>query len=169
MRPLTVLGLLVVATLLTAPGARAQQVGTGDEVPLYTNADLAKFGSPAPAPAPASPSEISRQWDFVHDHLDREYERLEVQRRIETERAQLTAAEPEPNPEPIWSGHLLLAPWSPWWFSRTPDRYHALPVGPRLPHKLGGRPRPGQGHLHGARGRRDVVGPRASRGSGPRR
>ena len=58
------------------------------EVPLYTNADLEQFGAPENPVSPPPPAEdAERQWDFVQEHLDREYSRIDADRRLWTRRS----------------------------------------------------------------------------------
>lgn len=72
--------LLVLGLALAAGSAIAGDAGaTAATVPLYTNADLERFPQ-APETAPAAVAEPGDGWDFVREHLDREYARLDAER-----------------------------------------------------------------------------------------
>jgi hypothetical protein len=72
-----------------------------EQVPLYTNADLEKYGPPE-TPNPASPATASQsadgRWEFVRDHLDREYTRIATDRRLDLEES---LVQPAPEPENV--------------------------------------------------------------------
>jgi hypothetical protein len=75
-----------------------------EEVPLYTNADLEKYGPPEtpnpPSPPPASQASDGR-WVFVQDHLDREYSRIATDRRLDLEESLV-----QPAPQPVDDGYV---------------------------------------------------------------
>ena len=91
------------AVVAVAPCVRAE---TDPQVPVYTNADLLKFGDPEPVAPPAT--DADRQWEFVHDYIDRELSRIESDRRHVVERA--LAEPPVPAPADTWRGYGVYAP-----------------------------------------------------------
>ena len=95
-----VLAVFAVASMVSAESA--------DPVPTYTNADLQKFGEPEPVAPPPEDTEVDRQWEFVHDYLDREYSRIDSDRRHTVDRALTEAAEPAPSD--TWRGYGVYAP-----------------------------------------------------------
>ncbi|MBZ5637975.1 MAG: hypothetical protein LAO51_04365 [Acidobacteriia bacterium] len=77
--------------VLVAPGVlRAEPPPTGtapeESVPLYTNADLLKFGPPS-GPDEAVRTRDEGEWEFVQAFLDREYARVDAERDYEIERS----------------------------------------------------------------------------------
>jgi hypothetical protein len=75
-----------------------------EEVPLYTNADLEKYGppeTPNPAPPPPARQEDDGRWEFVQEHLDREYDRIATDRRLDLEESLV-----QPAPEPVDDGYV---------------------------------------------------------------
>jgi hypothetical protein len=90
MRAIGLLTALVVG-VLAAPGSfRAEQPVTGtapdEPVPLYTNADLAKFGPPGGTDQPVRVQDEGK-WEFVQAFLDREYARVDAEREHDLRRA----------------------------------------------------------------------------------
>jgi hypothetical protein len=123
-----------VAFVAAGTGIGAQD----DEVPLYTNADLEKFGPPS-APAPETPPPATEtadgQWRFVQEHLEREYARMAYDRGLELEES---LGDPAYRPEENAPAVYPYYGWGLWggWYDgsrygrspyREPGRYHALP------------------------------------------
>lgn len=145
------------ALVLVAASSPGVQAG---DVPLYTNADLERYRTPETADDPArpvlSPAATSATelqgpcltadgWAFVAAFLEREYARLDADRRSELERSRLEAVASRP----IYVG----VPYYPHF--RHPGR----PPGAVRPHRPRTAPKP---RLDG----RDAVpGPRSNRPS----
>jgi hypothetical protein len=102
---------LFAAVLLVAGGtiARAES-GEDDPVRLYTNEDLAKY-APPPGSHPR-PSEPEPSWESIVQFLDRQYARLDAERRLDLERARVESEVDLRRGDRDRSGALVLAPWS---------------------------------------------------------
>ena len=97
-----------VSTLTMVAVALPASADGADEVPLYTNADLQQFGEPEPIAPPPATTDADRQWGFVHDYLDREYARIDSDRRDAVDRA--LAEPPETAPTDTLRGYGVYAP-----------------------------------------------------------
>jgi hypothetical protein len=153
MRRLAWISVVLIGILLVGPGPLAGQApaegSAAEEVPLYTNEDLDKYGPPSGPDVPVAVAVASGDgdWRAVQQFLDREYARLDAERRYELEREALrlrAAAEEERQP-------TYLVPWAgvygyPYWSGcRRPHRggrpKHPAPgLRVRIPHAA-----PGQG------------------------
>jgi hypothetical protein len=76
---------LLLVVVLVAPAA------AGEQVRVYTNTDLEKYGPPS-EPVEKAEQDDELGWQFVTDFIEREHARLEQQRRRELDR-QLVEAE----------------------------------------------------------------------------
>jgi len=124
--------------------ALAETPTQGEEtVPLYTNADLARFG-PAPAPPVRDPELEARsrleEWERVQRYLDREYARIDAARALESENRLLDGSRDLDAREPgvfsypgIWPDDY--AGYGAW----RPQRHHDDPGYRILPNSLGSR------------------------------
>ena len=105
------LGLALAA--LAAGSLAAPPALAGEEVRLYTNADLAKYAdfavpaTPGTGSAAASRPTFAEDWAFVERHLEREAARLEELRRHQLELDHV--AIDEAYDQGRWAGHLALA------------------------------------------------------------
>ena len=117
-------GVLVIASGI---GSGAQD----GEVPLFTNADLERFGppqTPAPDPPPPSTEDVDRQWDFVQEHLDRERSRIQTDRVLSIEES---LAEPAPAPQD--DGYVGYPIYGRFGYNGYPYRYgHVRPDRNRI-------------------------------------
>jgi hypothetical protein len=99
---------VAVALLAVAPAVA--------EPPLYTNADLERYGAPtATPPAPVAPDPGAGEgWKFVADHLAREYQRIEAERDARWAEAQVVATGEEPvyGCAAPWLSHACGLRWS---------------------------------------------------------
>ena len=91
--------------------AAGDEEPTSDPVPLFTNADLEKYG---PSDAPDRPvadaaAGGTQDWTFVNEFIDGQYERIEAEREHARELADRDARLSEPEWDG-WNGRLLLAP-----------------------------------------------------------
>ncbi len=87
-------------------------VAVADEIPLYTNADLEKYGPPTSESGQrvADSSEI-QDWQFVTDFIRRQHEQIAAERAHDMERARVNneAREIERRYAPSYS------PWFPYY------------------------------------------------------
>jgi hypothetical protein len=127
--------LCLIAALAVSGGVAADDgetpEGGPEPVPLFTNADLEKYG---PSDAPDRPvadavAAGDEDWTFVNQFIEGQYERIESEREHARELAEQEARFREPEWDG-WSGRLLLAPRSPWWGYPWYDRpVHPTPYG----------------------------------------
>jgi hypothetical protein len=107
------LALPVAATLAIGFAAAAD----GDIVPVYTGEDLDRMFGPAP-PGPSDPVDKTRpeDWRQVEQFLDREYARIDADRRHDLDRREIDASSRREDDSSrlygsmIWGGY----PWA-WW------------------------------------------------------
>jgi hypothetical protein len=156
-----VIGLLVLAAgVLATPaigaGQPAPEAAPDEPVPVYTNADLERFG-PSDAPAGPVTTPDEGDWEFVQAFLDREYARVDTERDYELLRA--AAAERAwllENPRPRYVapyrgvyGSSWVMPWryphAGGWHSHSPYSSHPgagyrgslpVPTVPRRHHSI---------------------------------
>lgn len=107
----TALALAWLLAIGTTPATSADGSPVGASEPrLYTNADLERHAGPAgAAPAVAREPGAEAGWQFVADHLAREYRHLEIEREmtIERQRAEAEAGRLEANASEAGA-------WLPW-------------------------------------------------------
>jgi hypothetical protein len=105
---------LVLALAVASGPARAAD----EEVPLYTNADLDRmFGKSEPTAPSGPPSTTAEQdWHRVESFLDREYARLDAERKYELERRALREAPPQADYYNGYAAWGLGYPASTWWY-----------------------------------------------------
>jgi hypothetical protein len=112
-----VAGLLVLSVWMPAAGAE-------DAPRVYTNADLERFNRPA-AGAPAAPTgsaaDPASEWKYVQDFLDREYARIDADRR---HRLEVRESDRQERESETWKhgrywvgGSIGAAYWPGWWTS----------------------------------------------------
>ncbi len=77
--------LLIAPVWATVFSASADGSSVQGDVPLYTNADLEKFGTASSAPGQPI-AETEAGWRAVQEFLDREYARIEADRAYEQQR-----------------------------------------------------------------------------------
>jgi hypothetical protein len=148
--------LAVVVLALPAP-VLAQQPRADEAVPLYTNADLEKFG---PRTAPAGPVRFpdAGEWRFVQEFLDRQYSRVDADRRHDLDRAVVDEYTAPPEPR-----YRLLSPYYGYYGYHGYNayaEYNGYPGYPRTyPYGVPAQDRRlhGAGHGHGAGDYRDVA------------
>jgi len=123
----------------------------GDGVPVFTNADLERYGNAyaTPSSPPASAlSDLDSGWEFVERTLAREADREDAQAaRSEQRRREAEAREDAWNREPRYSvpyGGVYGwgAIWERYGCDRRPhDRPHSNPPQPPLEPRVGPSPR----------------------------
>ena len=106
------------ALVLTLAMASRPTRAAEDEVPLYTNADLDRmFGKSEPSAPSRVPSTTAEEdWGRVESFLDREYARLDADRKYELERRALRE---EPPRADYYAGYAVWGlgyPASTWWY-----------------------------------------------------
>jgi hypothetical protein len=126
MRPFVPVVALAISALVAPAGVRAQQPAAGEPVPLYTNADLEKFGPPSGPNEPVWVQDKG-EWQFVREFLDRAYARLDAERRHDLERAAMDRVPPSGRPRYAlpYAGYWGYPAWRPYgsprWNARPPD------------------------------------------------
>jgi hypothetical protein len=100
-----------------------------DRVPLFTNEDLAKYGSSdAPnRPVAAAVAAANQDWTFVNKFIEGQYEKIKTEREYAMELSERDARRYEQEWDG-WSGRLLLAPRSPLWWYAWHDYYAVYPT-----------------------------------------
>jgi len=117
MRPLVLL-LIVPATAMVAIGIAA--AANQDPVPLFTSEDVERMFGPAPA-QPSDPVDKTRpeDWRWVEQFLDRQYSRIDADRRYDLDSRTVDVATERVARNPfVHDGSLawgLGYPASTWW------------------------------------------------------
>src|SRR5512143_1892430 len=134
------LGVAVASLALVAAAAPAVAAGEAETVPLYTNEDLDRMFGPAPAqPSEAVDKATPEDWRWVEQFIDRQYERVDADRRYDLERRTLDIADRRTGTGYVggYAAWGLGYPASTWWntvWSRyawaSGGRYHALAPRP---------------------------------------
>ncbi len=155
--------LLAVFVVAVASVMGADDPPPQESVPLYTNADLEKFGPPTSAPGPVGVADEG-EWQSVSEFLDREYARIDAERQYELDREEarrLVAAEESPSARyvvPYFGGLWSYPGFRPFCHSRL-DRWPWNTLGAaegkrpfgdhlRTDHRMGSRGLP-TGHRTG--------------------
>lgn len=113
-----ILSLVVPALAALAIGAPA--AADRESVPLYTGEDLDRMFGPVPA-GPSIPTDKTRpeDWRWVEQFLDREYARIDADRRHDLDSRQVDIAAGQfDEPEPFYGGSLLWGTGYPYPASR---------------------------------------------------
>jgi len=124
MRRIGLVAAVAIGVLAFQPPARAEQLPAGEPVPLYTNADLEKFGPPTAPDGPVRTPD-GGEWRFVQEFLDREYARVDADRRHDLDRAVVDEYTAPPEPR-----YRLLSPYygySGYYGYRGYDGYPGYP------------------------------------------
>ena len=142
-----ILGVALLATLASVDAAHSAP----EPVRVYTNADLDRLG-PAPGSSPVAATPVA-SWDEIERFLERQYARIDADRRNDLERRQSerndVAAEPVYSATtPLWYNWYYWGPWEP---DTTAHRASPVPHrsrfgGARPPRRGDGR---GRGFRHG--------------------
>lgn len=105
MRPWT----FVVVPVLAAMGIGVAAAASAEEVPLYTGEDLDRMFGPPPV-GPSVPVDKTRpeDWRWVEQFLDREYARIDADRRYDLDSRGVAISERQAEtPERTYGGSLL--------------------------------------------------------------
>jgi hypothetical protein len=111
---------LLVVPLAVAMSTAPARAADPEAVPLYTSEDLDRMFGPAPA-GPSVPVDKSRpeDWAWVEQFIDRQYARVDADRRYDLDRRALDVA--ASRQEPAWTGYGRPLAWelgypaSTWW------------------------------------------------------
>lgn len=137
---------VLVGAFLAASGSAI--AGDQEKAPVYTREDLERMFGPAEA-APSDPVDKSgpEDWAWIEQFLDRQYARIDADRRYDLDRGVLDVATSRSRPvSPYYGGSVawgLGYPASTWWSAVHAHYSHALAPAP-APHDHGG----GRGENH---------------------
>ena len=139
---------VVLALVATGP------VRAGDAVPVYTNADLDRMFGKAPEPSAKPYVDADADWQRVGAFLDREYARVDADRKHDIDRASVRVETREENefrgwPAGAWWGSY---PYYGGYYRTNPYGGYGHPRagGPYMTNPAPGARGSGFGRIHGS-------------------